>query len=293
MTGKSEGHAVFASNLRTLCAAESSIADICRDTGINRQQFNKYLAGRAIPSATVLRRICQRLGVTEDALLAVPFAPGSAQPDGDGTTVNARLGHLGRDLERIFNVYMPDIKSVTRLENTDFTAGRYHIYFPLSDFAGYLVRAYMEVWWHKHTLMFTRLTRLKQIGKSEVSVRGRHLGVALASKDEISLMGRNRSAPFQVSVINFTSDILSKRFFVGLTMTHAAGKPLACRCVLERLPEAKSRRDGLNSCGVLQVRDEAVPRFVQQVMRPDSLRGPTLQLPDIDHIINSAMLELE
>lgn len=69
MSGPTGGHVVFAANLRRLCNSTTSIADICRDTGINRQQFNKYLAGRSVPSARVLRKICQRLGVSETVLL--------------------------------------------------------------------------------------------------------------------------------------------------------------------------------------------------------------------------------
>jgi hypothetical protein len=87
------------------------------------------------------------------------------------------------------------------------------------------------------------------------------------------------------------TELLAKRFFVGLAQTHTAGKPLACRVTLEKLDLGQTRRDGLRTCGILPLRDAQVPRFVQQVMRPDSLRGPTLQLPDIDHIINSVMLD--
>lgn len=58
----------FAANLRWLCETQPSIASVCRQTGINRQQFNRYLAGNAIPSAEVMRRICALFGVPEAAM---------------------------------------------------------------------------------------------------------------------------------------------------------------------------------------------------------------------------------
>ena len=33
-------------NLRFLCAEKASTAQVCRDIGINQQQFSKYLSGR-------------------------------------------------------------------------------------------------------------------------------------------------------------------------------------------------------------------------------------------------------
>lgn len=48
-----------------------SISEICRATGINRQQFNKYLAGNHAPSAQNLTRIADQFGV-DTRLLGLP-----------------------------------------------------------------------------------------------------------------------------------------------------------------------------------------------------------------------------
>lgn len=50
-------------NLRLLCTRHASVADICRRIGINRQQFNKYLAGSSLPSPRNLARICSFFGL--------------------------------------------------------------------------------------------------------------------------------------------------------------------------------------------------------------------------------------
>ena len=61
-------HSKFAANLRRKCANFGSIAEVCRGVGINRQQFNKYLAGNSIPNALTLRKICIFLDIQEQSL---------------------------------------------------------------------------------------------------------------------------------------------------------------------------------------------------------------------------------
>lgn len=55
-----------------LCSYHFSIAEVCRKLGINRQQFNKYLAGASHPSRRNMRRICDFFGVSESELLMEP-----------------------------------------------------------------------------------------------------------------------------------------------------------------------------------------------------------------------------
>ncbi|NBD29712.1 MAG: helix-turn-helix domain-containing protein [Alphaproteobacteria bacterium] len=56
-------------NLALLCSYHPSIAEVCRRLDINRQQFNKYLAGTSHPSRRNMRRICDFFGVSESELL--------------------------------------------------------------------------------------------------------------------------------------------------------------------------------------------------------------------------------
>jgi len=50
-------------NLRHLCTRYPSVAEICRRMSMNRQQFNKYLAGTSLPSPRNLERICGFFGL--------------------------------------------------------------------------------------------------------------------------------------------------------------------------------------------------------------------------------------
>lgn len=60
----------FAENLRLLCSRKGSISDICRKIGINRQQFNKYLSGKHMPSSENIRVIASYFGVGPNIMLS-------------------------------------------------------------------------------------------------------------------------------------------------------------------------------------------------------------------------------
>ena len=62
----------FSVNLAYACSLLPSISDVCRRIRINRQQFNKYLAGSVRPSRHNMRRICDFFGVTESEILLDP-----------------------------------------------------------------------------------------------------------------------------------------------------------------------------------------------------------------------------
>ena len=60
----------FSQNLRSICAEYGPIAQVCREIGINRQQFNRYLNGGGMPSAHNLRRIARHFDLPEADLFA-------------------------------------------------------------------------------------------------------------------------------------------------------------------------------------------------------------------------------
>jgi transcriptional regulator with XRE-family HTH domain len=59
----------FGKNLRILVSGEPSVSQVCRDIGVNRTQFLRYLSGEAHPRPDVLHRICKHFGVDARILL--------------------------------------------------------------------------------------------------------------------------------------------------------------------------------------------------------------------------------
>lgn len=60
---------MFGANLRVLAARFPSVSQLCRELGINRTQFNRYLSGESFPRPDVLHRICNFFEVDARILL--------------------------------------------------------------------------------------------------------------------------------------------------------------------------------------------------------------------------------
>ena len=60
---------MFGHNLRSLANTYPSVSQLCRELGINRTQFNRYLAGESFPRPDVLHRICLFFDVDARILL--------------------------------------------------------------------------------------------------------------------------------------------------------------------------------------------------------------------------------
>ncbi|WP_342781989.1 helix-turn-helix transcriptional regulator [Ruegeria faecimaris] len=60
---------MFGANLRTLAGQYNSVSELCRQLGVNRTQFNRYLGGESFPRPDVLDRICRFFDVDARILL--------------------------------------------------------------------------------------------------------------------------------------------------------------------------------------------------------------------------------
>ncbi|WP_424833381.1 helix-turn-helix domain-containing protein [Ruegeria sp.] len=60
---------MFGENLKQLAEAYPSISELCRQLGINRTQFNRYLSGESFPRPDILDRICRFFHVDARILL--------------------------------------------------------------------------------------------------------------------------------------------------------------------------------------------------------------------------------
>lgn len=65
----SELRQIFGANLRQLSNRHASIAGLCRELGINRTQYNRYLSGESFPRPDVLHRIATFFGCDARILL--------------------------------------------------------------------------------------------------------------------------------------------------------------------------------------------------------------------------------
>ncbi|QIE44759.1 helix-turn-helix transcriptional regulator [Pseudohalocynthiibacter aestuariivivens] len=125
-----ELRAVFGKNLRALSADYPSVAGLCRDLGINRTQFNRYLSGESFPRPDVLYRICRFFGVDARILLESAADLNTATFDLLGhPQLNGYFGHAPIDVPPAL---FPDgfYRFVRRsfIEETKFVLGLVYVY---------------------------------------------------------------------------------------------------------------------------------------------------------------------
>ncbi|XDA99653.1 helix-turn-helix transcriptional regulator [Sulfitobacter sp. LCG007] len=83
---------MFGRNLRKLATEYRSVTDLTRQLGINRTQFNRYLAGESFPRPDVLARICDFFSVDARILLQPVEEIGTAEPHSQHSYLDGFMG---------------------------------------------------------------------------------------------------------------------------------------------------------------------------------------------------------
>jgi transcriptional regulator with XRE-family HTH domain len=240
---------IFSQNLRRECARFESIAAVCRSANINRQQFSKYLAGSALPSATVLRKICSALNVQEKTLFA------ELQPKAEqGKTEVSIL-----TLEKLVKDF-GGAASAIRFGEIDFPSGNYYCYILLAHVPGMVVRTLVQVKKIDWCVSFTRITKLPSGRKDNMS-KGRHKGIIIGNASEYYFIGVNRYSPNQLSFMSVErQNGTNERHYTGLAVTRNGNAAFAAKFCLVPISPKLKMRDVLNSLGLVhqtELRSEA------------------------------------
>jgi transcriptional regulator with XRE-family HTH domain len=254
-------HADFAKRLRAKCAQVGNVAEICRGTGINRQQFQKYLDGTNVPKPEVLRRICAYLHITESDLIG----PSSQAPQpaafGSAWAVVTALEQAFRSIERVSQGGLSTSPG-------ELQAGHHFCYFPLQGADGMLLRSLLTVSENGSGLMFRRLTLFPSKPESIHCVaRGKNTGVVVHNAHGCYLVGTSTEPPFCPSIMAFdTSAGGNIQLRSGIALVRTAHSHYACRVVLESLPGTPRAREIIRRLGPIPVDAASVPAFVAKAL---------------------------
>jgi transcriptional regulator with XRE-family HTH domain len=104
----------FAENLMASTVQRGSIAEVCRQTEINRQQFNKYLAGASPPSETTLQKLADYFGVPDHALFEQVGRAEDAKLIFQAIDVASSTCELDFGIYAVFAPWIADPKSFAR-----------------------------------------------------------------------------------------------------------------------------------------------------------------------------------
>ena len=252
-------HKIFAENLRRECSRYNSIASVCTGIGINRQQFNKYLAGGSIPSALTLRKICHFLEISEQSLFVggATERPARSMLQHDLEVGRGPLAALARGF-RNFDSQVNDVPS-----------GMYFCYFPLPNVPGMFLRSLVVVNRMSRGTTFVRLTNLPFSKNTNLSLaKGRHSGVVFANETEIYFAGVNRypSGQFSLMTVERTNGT-GQHFFTGMAMTRSGTGLTAMRMCLLRVETTVNIREAIKKLGYVHEADVTFDALAVSALR--------------------------
>lgn len=271
----------FPAELRKHCARFESISKVCEGTRINRQQFNKYLAGQAFPSARNLRKICAFLGVSEAELLTGQAH--ATRREGVRPQTAARDKFFSAIPEIDF--VAPDHPIASRAgewlrrgsptAHNVLPAGHYECYFPLQCSSDLLLRTLLTLKLQGGRMSFVRRTYLNTIENGDrFAMRAKHHGIAVATARETFLIGSNMLPPHQPSILSIQSQPIAGRvYFTGLSLTCGLENQVATTVILQYLGSEKFARHALSRLGTVSRTDSTLDPVVARLAKAQADAG--------------------
>lgn len=229
----------FSDNLRSICADYGSIAQVCREIGINRQQFNRYLNGGGMPSAYNLRRIARHFELTEADLFS------------DHTEFTRRhILNQKRIASGPVDLMIGPFRDQTQLLRR--YLGFYHSHFQTPTWDGMILRSLIWIY-EKDGYVMTRSVERVVTKDGSINQKSRYEGMVTQRGNRIYVveheMVRDGSV---VETILTPSHRQQVKFLRGMTIGVAWRphvSPYASRSIWKRIESRVTLREALKACG--------------------------------------------
>jgi transcriptional regulator with XRE-family HTH domain len=245
----------LARNLRRMCPEWGDIEIVCREMGMNRTQFEKYLHGKAMPSRRSIDKICAYFHVTEEELFAneagVPHAEHKvSEPD----AVAASCAEAMRPL------WTEGIASIK--------PGLYFLWISIPKDADRIVCAPVVIARHGEALTFRRI-----VGASEPRDQlffhkvGDHKGLVVERLNWIMLVGVNQRGTHEPSMMRLRWTPLSQPTLSGhATITTESGVSFSALC-MRPAPAGTTFRKAVRQSKSYHMDDPIVDATVRMVLK--------------------------
>lgn len=251
----------FARNLGMLCSYYPSIAEVCRKLSINRQQFNKYLAGQSRPSRHNMRRICDFFGITESEMLLEPEHLEQIVGLRRQPVTDDRLDLPMQHLENLYAVS----GSLERY------AGYYYRYFFSFGNQGKIIRSLCVISERAGRYYWKNIERIDSAGASRKTMTNKYEGVVFLITDRIFIIEYEtllRNSITQVTL--YPSYRTRVERLLGIQTggpVRRGRKPGASRVLLEYLGQSIDTRRALSRCGLYDADDPALSASTVELIR--------------------------
>lgn len=254
----------FASNLRHVCAERVSVAQICREIGINQQQFNRYLSGAGMPSAHNLRRICLYFDLLESELLS------------DSDIFAQKRGHLNRNRPTVqkdpfANAFPGDLARLRQY------VGAYNIHFLSPSWPGSVMigASFLD----DHGGQVSVRTIERGVGPEQTHLqRTRYDGRAGFHGSRIFVVEFESEQEGSITeTVLYPAHRQQRTYLRGMTLGLAwrpRRMPYSGRIIWKRAEVSASARDVLNLCGVYPIENKVIDPIVRNfLLEKSGLQG--------------------
>ncbi len=258
----------FSRNLHFLCAQKTSVSQVCREIEINRQQFDRYMKGRAFPSAHNLRRICDYFGVREEQLLG---DPARLRRSALHEPAPERLGPLEQAL-------LPEAGEFALLRNY---VGLYYYFFLSPNWHGKIQCGLVSFRAQGGRLRSRYLGRVWDPDYRKI-VRSRFEGHVALRGDRLFILEYASNLPDSFGqTILYAAHQHQSNYITGMCFGIAwppQRAPFASPVILKRVPAATQARDAVRNCGLYDAESRALDPFVRNAF--STMERPFMQEPN-------------
>ncbi|WP_075292142.1 helix-turn-helix domain-containing protein [Pararhizobium arenae] len=249
----------FHQNLRFACATRRSISQICREIGINRQQFNRYISGEARPSAHNIGRIAAFFGVSSQDFELSPkvFETRMTRPDRDRLQAGSLL-----------DGFPGDIASLRR------HIGYYQTYHISPSWPGLVVSSCSRIFEDNGSIRVKSIERIRDTA-NEIVQFSKYVGLATFWRNRIFIAERSVGRqPMLSQTILLPFEVHQRVYLRGTTMGVSWRKenlPYASRMIWRHIGQEPDLRQMLSRCGVLAMNSRQLPAMVRHFLEtPDA-----------------------
>jgi transcriptional regulator with XRE-family HTH domain len=245
----------LAKNLRRMCPQWGDIEVVCREMGMNRTQFEKYLHGKAMPSRRSIEKISAYFGVSEEDLFAREAGvPRAERKPGEQDTLNAQCAEVMRPL---WTEGMASLKP-----------GLYFLWISVPKDPDRVVCAPVIIAKKGEALTFRRIVGAGEPRDQLFFHRvGDHKGVVVERLNWIMFMGVNQRGTYEPSMMRLRWTSLSQPTLSGhATITTESGVSFSALC-MRPAPAGLSFRKAVRQSRSYHRDDPIIDATVRMVLK--------------------------
>jgi len=239
-------------NLRELCKQKPSISYVCKELGINRQQFAKYINGENFPRKKTLKKICDYFGVREIDLFV--------DPESYLLSLAGKKGALIK--QRDFQQMLEQISST---QETMLEDGFYLTYFRAGSDPDWVIKSVTAIGKRENRTEFRRLTGYNENRSSAWRLSlGSHRGLVLNRRGVLyfaALDQRSSQAP-SLAIMQWAPTEISILTGRSIALTKSGAD--ICDVIMERLPKGTTLLAALRKSGAVGIRDNELSVQIRQ-----------------------------